>query len=807
MFRTFTGNGFPLQTKMASQDVKDRLRSMPPKVCLPPTPPAVPVARVASTASAKKKKKKLREKLKVCLTSQFERWGALRGQVFAKTPHLLKPHNRSKADTELSRILMDAYERTQEAALTDPQPGCSTWDIESRAVQRPDFAKQPPQKTSTPGQLLQQAKVSTTPDLSSVPSSSKPCTPLSGVEPFEEEPELEIEKTDQPAKEGKGMRSKRQNIDRSFVNPLNITVEFSDLTCDGDLDGDDSDFDVDDIELESQDASFFLTMDVDEKYAKEADEVAFEEVAYGQQEDEETGDADTAEEVELGPGITRIATADQCQDICNSTLCLAFVHQLKALAAVSIRKCSTAGCEHVPAVKEGFTGSALYLRWECVKGHVSHTWCAQPTLPNKIHCGDFLVSTCILLSGNNYAKLALWAKVLNLPFPGATFHQAVQKHYVVQAVKDTWKDHQRAIFDSLAEQNLVVLGDGRNDSPGHCAQYCSYTLMEAETTKILSVQCVDKRETQRKSTNMERVGFKRALDEVVLEGERVDTTVDEVVTDAHVGIAADMKAIGKKHSLDVWHVAKNIGKKLAKIAAGSKGRKLQKWIPSIVNHFWFCCQKADTKTKFMGMWRGVLQHVCNIHSWDAGAWCCDHEDLGGEREDGRAWLDPQEDRALVKQLASVVLDQTLIQKAELVITNRSTCPLEVFHQHLLMYAGKRFAYTPPVYEARILLAAMDHNTHAGRPLATSKDGRKKYHRCFNKKTGRWSVFPVKVPKTYHHIPALKLRIMEMRLQDPLPLHRKKPLAQEDPRRLSTHLAATSPPPTSELVAQKKSRFT
>ena len=41
-----------------------------------------------------------------------------------------------------------------------------------------------------------------------------------------------------------------------------ITVEFSDLTCDGDLDGDDSDFDVDDIELESQDASFFLTMDV-----------------------------------------------------------------------------------------------------------------------------------------------------------------------------------------------------------------------------------------------------------------------------------------------------------------------------------------------------------------------------------------------------------------------------------------------------------------------------------------------------------------------------------------------------------------
>lgn len=87
----------------------------------------------------------------------------------------------------------------------------------------------------------------------------------------------------------------------------------------------------------------------------------------------------------------------------------------------------------------------------------------------------------------------------------------------------------------------------------------------------------------------------------------------------------------------------------------------------------------NVSVPFQGMWRGVLQHVCNIHSWDAGAWCCDHEDLGGEREDGRAWLDPQEDRALVKQLASVVLDQTLIQKAELVITNR----LEDYYYSLL----------------------------------------------------------------------------------------------------------------------------
>jgi hypothetical protein len=69
---------------------------------------------------------------------------------------------------------------------------------------------------------------------------------------------------------------------------------------------------------------------------------------------------------------------------------------------------------------------------ECAKGHVSYTWCSQPRLPNRIHCGDFLASAVTLFSGQNYAKLALWAKLLNLPFPTEKFFLAVQKHYLLQ---------------------------------------------------------------------------------------------------------------------------------------------------------------------------------------------------------------------------------------------------------------------------------------------------------------------------------------------------------------------------------------
>jgi hypothetical protein len=84
--------------------------------------------------------------------------------------------------------------------------------------------------------------------------------------------------------------------------------------------------------------------------------------------------------------------------------------------------------------------------------------------------------------------------------------------------------------------NLKYLGDGRNDSPGHSAQYCSYTFMEYDTKKIISLLTIDKRQTERKSVNMGKRGFIQALNEIKDNG----LSVKEVVTDAHLGISSVM---------------------------------------------------------------------------------------------------------------------------------------------------------------------------------------------------------------------------------------------------------------------------
>jgi hypothetical protein len=60
--------------------------------------------------------------------------------------------------------------------------------------------------------------------------------------------------------------------------------------------------------------------------------------------------------------------------------------------------------------------------------------------------------------------------------------------------------------------------------------------MENNTKKIIAVETMDKRQVGKKSANMERACFNKALGDLKNRG--VD--VGQVVTDGHRGIAAEM---------------------------------------------------------------------------------------------------------------------------------------------------------------------------------------------------------------------------------------------------------------------------
>ena len=92
----------------------------------------------------------------------------------------------------------------------------------------------------------------------------------------------------------------------------------------------------------------------------------------------------------------------------------------------------------------------------CENGHIVNTWCSQPVMNMRLRTCDFLSAANILISGNNYRKIALWAQMMNLKFLSAfTFHK-IQSTYLVPTVDSYWAEHQQEVIESFRGHPLVV---------------------------------------------------------------------------------------------------------------------------------------------------------------------------------------------------------------------------------------------------------------------------------------------------------------------------------------------------------------
>ena len=67
--------------------------------------------------------------------------------------------------------------------------------------------------------------------------------------------------------------------------------------------------------------------------------------------------------------------------------------------------------------------------------------------------------------------------------------------------------------------------------------------------------------------------------------------------------------------------------------------------------------------------------------------------------------------------------------------------------------------------------------------------------------------PCKTVKDYLYIPEILQKIVLKRLEDDVGMNLGLVLEADDPRRISSHLAPIPPPPTSQIVAEQRSRFT
>lgn len=122
-------------------------------------------------------------------------------------------------------------------------------------------------------------------------------------------------------------------------------------------------------------------------------------------------------------------------------------------------------------------GTAAIVEWVCPKGHTVWRWSSQPYFKFGMLAGDFMLAVNVLLSGNNDAKIALLFKFMNMGMIDPSIFFKIQDRFCVDTIKDFWNKDKDMIINQIASQeSVVLLGDGRMDSPGCCAQYCTYTM-------------------------------------------------------------------------------------------------------------------------------------------------------------------------------------------------------------------------------------------------------------------------------------------------------------------------------------------
>ena len=264
----------------------------------------------------------------------------------------------------------------------------------------------------------------------------------------------------------------------------------------------------------------------------------------------------------------------------------------------------------------------------------NYKWQSQPPLWDIKGAGNLLLSTGIFFCGIPFSKFEYFSRLINLKCIGKGTYYNLREKYVFPVVTTTWKQQQAEVLADLKsrESGAVLPGDGRCDSSGHCAKYCTYTLLDVESQKVVDFKVVAVSEVAN-SNCMEKKGFVDTLLNVVGNGIKVDV----ISTDRHPQIKKEMRVSHPniEHQFDPWHLAKSVSKKLSAASKKSGCSDLAPWIPSIVNHLWWSAESCGKDPEVLKeKWLSVIHHVTNRHEWPGNKHFhkCEHGRLTTEQQ-------------------------------------------------------------------------------------------------------------------------------------------------------------------------------
>lgn len=481
----------------------------------------------------------------------------------------------------------------------------------------------------------------------------------------------------------------------------------------------------------------------------------------------------------------------------NQTKCIVFLSCLNNLfAMLHCQKCGSP--MDTDDTNIHFDGTCLSAKLTCLHGH-EFKWRSQPLIGQQ-PAGNILVTAAACFSGNTFAKLESFSDTLKLPLISKTTYQKIEKDYVIPTIHNFWTQQKDIITRSLSTYDLVVSGDGRCDSPGFSAKYCTYTIMDSMTSAIIVFNIVQVTEANHSSSKMELIGFERTMEDMKRDNLKITT----IATDRHVQIRKCIKDKYPEinHQFDVWHLAKSIRKKLIAVAKKKANEDLMPWIKSISNHLWFCASQCNEDADLLvEMWTSIVYHIQNIHTFEGEKIKqCKHEAMSPDEIRKKKWL--RNDSKALKALKDIVCDKRLLKDIRKLNLFCHTGNLENYHSMMLKYVPKRQAFGYAQMVARTQLAALDHNFNLKREVAVDHTGQQRFGIMFPKASGRWGVRKVYVSKTYNY----RQEMMSMVVDKKLSGDTIKAPHQEKSKVLPRNIAPVPAPSKASLVEGHVTRF-
>lgn len=101
------------------------------------------------------------------------------------------------------------------------------------------------------------------------------------------------------------------------------------------------------------------------------------------------------------------------------------------------------------------------------------------------------IATAIYTTGLTFTKIQYFFELLNIPHIKAKSFYSIVKKYIQPAICQLYTRSQNELWQEIADNpKLVIGGDMRANSPGFCAKFGTYIVMDLSSNKIINLELV-----------------------------------------------------------------------------------------------------------------------------------------------------------------------------------------------------------------------------------------------------------------------------------------------------------------------------